>query len=156
MFLKVSRFAVLTLLLTAGGQAGGGVYRVCYLRGETITICPVNEEAKTGSSCECPTQPPREGQVYDIEMVSTKWIHAENPKMCSSQVSATKIALCSDYVSSTESACSCNDRNQTEGSLYSIVLLDNRREAVPEGLTPRSPLAHADFLTRLKECCIRK
>jgi hypothetical protein len=149
--------AFLACLATATGYARAEVYTVCYVRPndtqETITICPVHVDEMTGTPCQCPTDAPKVGEIYEIEIVSTKRILAENPVMCSVGVLAKRrLTLCADY-GSTENTCACVDRGQLEGRSYKILLLADKQEALPEA---RNPLAHADFLTRLRECCIKK
>jgi len=136
-----SLLAVLALL--AGAQAAGAdSYRVCYLPPDeatkVISFCPASPTASAECSCQDAA-----GVVATLAISNEA---ALDDMVCAVKATGSVISLCPPHRSGARGVCSCGSRR---GSVYGV------------NMTARynlrgNPAAQADFLKRLKECCIQK
>jgi hypothetical protein len=149
-------------LLAAAGllcllkAAQAGTYLVCYLpldaQNRLVRFCPGASDATAGQPCECLLRTETlAGTMTRITISESGTAAASSQTMCVPQAQpGTPVTLCPAFRSDGQTNCACGSEAGGEnGERYTVTLM------------PRIPLrtnqtAAADFLTRLKECCVPK
>jgi hypothetical protein len=149
---RLALAAALALCIHQAARAG--TYLVCYLPPDSekrlIRFCPGASDAEAGQPCQCllPGQT-LAGTMTRVSIPETGSVEPTPRTICLPQSQPEGIVtLCPGFRSEGDTGCAC-ESGEGRGETYAITFL------------PRIPVrtnqtAAADFLTRLKECCVSK
>ena len=146
---------VLMSLLVMNPSAFAEYYTVCYLPpdnvNKTLRFCAADRGATLGDMCACSAEAGGTGNISTIEVPPEDQEGTTGEKTtCLLQSSnKRKVTLCRRFHSSDNTTCQCDRSAELAGKIYSV-------EMVSTFAFRSNPVAQADFLKRLKECCVSK